>query len=221
MVGYLIYHPKRYKTEIDGKVIYHDSIKGNQDPYLWNKKFLHTYCHITQMSPEIGQINFWASGDTFPNFNSLYCDLVFFVAEKHYWQDVNKINPSDSPVDSEEAYNDHYTWVNEGQHHYKRRRRFTLKADPQKSFQPQGLKCELFNIVPVLESIGLSLLSLREGLCARRGSKPLELKEDQVTTLYQWFLDNAPIKLFGKELESIRREHSELASQPTKGKLCS
>ena len=66
MAGYLIYHPKREVSKFANLVVYHDSTTGNQDPYIWNQPFLHTYCHITQMSPEVGHINFWVGGDTFP-----------------------------------------------------------------------------------------------------------------------------------------------------------
>ena len=79
MAGYIIYHPKRQSSTYKNTVIYHDNIRGNQDPYIWNRRFLHTYCHITQLSPKIGYINFWVSGDTFPLFNHLYCDLVFVI----------------------------------------------------------------------------------------------------------------------------------------------
>lgn len=66
--AYLIYHPARTKSIINGITIYHDSFSGNEDPYLWNDKFLHTFCHITQLPNIIGQINFWISGDKYPNF---------------------------------------------------------------------------------------------------------------------------------------------------------
>src|SRR4030042_2295763 len=135
MPGYLIYHPKRQRSKIDNLVIYHDSSRGNQDPYIWNRRFLHTYCHITQMSPKEEYINFWVSGDSFPLFTQLYCDLVFVVQEKKYWTNRNFIAPNDPIVDTAEAYNDHYQWAY--QHPYKSRRRFTLKADPLLSFQPQ------------------------------------------------------------------------------------
>jgi hypothetical protein len=97
MSGYLVYHPRRVVTKFDVTkfdhvTVYHDHPAGNQDPYVWNSQFLHTYCHITQMKPSVGDINFWVSGDTFPNFSHLYCDLIFVVAEKVYWEFANTID---------------------------------------------------------------------------------------------------------------------------------
>ena len=69
MSGYIIYHPKRNREIFDGTTVHYDNNEGNQDPYVWNRQFLHTYCHMTQMTPQEGQINFWVSGDTFPNFS--------------------------------------------------------------------------------------------------------------------------------------------------------
>ena len=57
-----------------GTAVYFDTPSGNQDPYLWNDAFLHSYCHITQFHAEPGDINLWVSGDRFPEFSSLYCD---------------------------------------------------------------------------------------------------------------------------------------------------
>lgn len=112
MGGYLIYHPRRQKSVFGSVLVYHDHIGNhNQDPYVWNTQFLHTYCHITQMSPIIGDINFWVSGDTFPDFSHLYCDLVFVVAKKQFWAQANDIARDDKIVDSEESYKDHYRWA--------------------------------------------------------------------------------------------------------------
>jgi len=84
--SYLIYHPAREKFVSGNITAYHDKFGGNEDPYIWNEQFLHTYCHITQLPNEKNQINFWVSGEEkeFPNFTALYCDCVFVVAEKFY-----------------------------------------------------------------------------------------------------------------------------------------
>ncbi|MDJ0554775.1 MAG: hypothetical protein QNJ68_10100 [Microcoleaceae cyanobacterium MO_207.B10] len=50
MSGYLIYHPSRLVSAFETIRVYHDTTNGNQDPYLWNQKFLHTYCHIISCS---------------------------------------------------------------------------------------------------------------------------------------------------------------------------
>jgi hypothetical protein len=209
-MGYLIYHPKRRVSNFGKVVVYHDSTTGNQDPYIWNQPFLHTYCHITQMSPEIGHINFWVSGDTFPNFTQLFCDLVFVVQEKVYWQECNTIDRHNPIVESEEAFNDHYGWAE--QHHFQRRRRFTLKANPLQSFQPQTSENKLLDVLPVLVQMDLSVETLRKGMHAGTGSCPLRLDDDVTNALYTWLQRSASIKLGGDVLARIRKEHRELAS---------
>lgn len=82
MSYYLIYHPARCHTVVNGFTIHHDKFGGNEDPFIWNERFLHSYCHITQLKNEVGQINFWVSGNTYPNFTHLFCDCVFVIDEK-------------------------------------------------------------------------------------------------------------------------------------------
>lgn len=204
MTGYLIYHPPRTITKFDSFTVYHDDISGNQDPYIWNKKFLHTYCHITQMSPQVGNIIFWVSGDTFPKFSYLYCDLVFVVAEKLYWENPNHISFDDNIVDSHEAYIDHYSWSS--QHYFKRRRRYTLKADPDKSFQPQDAKDNLVDILPFLIEQQLTLEQVRQGLRAGFNSKPFSLK-DNSQSLYSWLDKYATQKIYGFQLYNLRKNN--------------
>lgn len=211
MMGYLIYHPKRRVSNFGKFVVYHDSTTGNQDPYIWNQPFLHTYCHITQMSPEIGHVNFWVGGDTFPDFTQLFCDLIFVVQEKVYWRERNTIDRHDPIVESDEAFNDHYRWA-EHQHHLQRRRRFTLKANPLQSFQPLTSENELLDVVPTLMEMGLTLETLRKGMRAGRGSRPLRLDDEVTNVLYIWLQRSASTKLGGDVLARIRKECSELAS---------
>lgn len=61
----LIYHPRRERRAFGPAVVYFDRTAGNQDPYVWNEAFLHSYCHITQFHAEAGDINLWVSGDRF------------------------------------------------------------------------------------------------------------------------------------------------------------
>ena len=209
MSGYLIYHPRRDIAKFEAITVYHDYIGGNQDPYIWNKQFLHTYCHITQMSPVVGDINFWVSGDSFPNFSHLYCDLVFVVAEKVYWENANTIDRNNTIVDTEHAYNDHYRWAY--QHHFKRRRRYTVKADPERSFQPQDIEQNLIDILPFLINQGLTIDEVRQGLRSGFNSKPLRL-DSLILNLYDWLLKYAVVKLNGVHLQNLRENNPHLAS---------
>lgn len=199
---YLIYHPTRQKTIAGNLTIYHDEFGGNEDPYVWNDKFLHTYCHITQLSNEEEQTNFWISGDTYPNFTQLLCDCVFVIGEKHFWKTSNFISQSDPIVDNEQTFEHHYKWVNNGHHTLQKRRRYTLKADPIKSFQPQDGNSNLVDILPFLNLNGLTTEKLIRLMTSKRGSRPFPLDDTLGQGLYDYLVSTAAIKLFGKELKN-------------------
>jgi hypothetical protein len=220
MAGYIIYHPARVTASFGNLVVYYDKPIGNQDPYIWNNSFLHTYCHITQMKSEVEDINFWVNGDTFPEFNHLFCDLVFVVHEKVKWQKPNLIDRSDPIVESDEAYNDHYKW-GKYEHCFKKRGRFTLKADPFRSFQPQTKENALIDIVPFLNEMGISLEELRNKMRSGKGSQPFPLKDRQVAiTLYDNIERAATIKLKGHILQEVRQNHNKLSSHKKIIKNC-
>jgi hypothetical protein len=206
MGGWLIYHPKRQRSCFGDIVVYHDSFAGNQDPYVWNHRFLHTCCHMTQMSPQISDINLWVSGESLRDFSHLWCDLVFVVGEKVYWRESNRIDLDDPLVESPAALLDHYEPCHR-EHPYKRKRRFTLKADPQRSFQPQTAKGELIDILPALRAeSGLSVAELRTKLRAGFNSRPMRLEDSIAGGLYQYLRDTASIHLKGAQLEELRTQ---------------
>lgn len=211
---YLIYHPARQKTIVGNLTIYHDKFGGNEDPYIWNEKFLHTYCHITQLSNDIGQTNFWISGDVYPNFTQLFCDCVFVIEEKHYWTASNHIDRIGSIVDNDQTFEHHYKWANDGHHPFRRRKRYTLKADPQKSFQPQDGNGNLIDILPFLNKNGLSTSNLISSITSNRGSRPFELECALGEKLYKYLL-TATTKLLGRQLSS---KHPNIPHG--KGKCC-
>jgi DNA-binding transcriptional MerR regulator len=105
---------------------------------------------------------------------------------------------------------------------FKQRRRYTLKADPDRSFQPQDANGELIDIVRFLIRAGLPLDKLRQELrahpTANRGAKPYVLKDSIAIALYEWLEQQASIKLTGKVLELIRRNNPQLASSSGKKK---
>lgn len=199
---YLIYHPARHQTIAGSLTIHHDKFGGNEDPYIWNDKFLHTYCHITQLSNEIGQTNFWISGDTYPNFTQLFCDCVFVIAEKHFWATSYYIDRSDPIVDNDQTFEHHYKWANDGHHPLKRRKRYTLKANSQKSFQPQDNNGNLIDILPFLNQNGLSTNKLISSITSKRGSRPFQLDSLLGQKLYKYLLATATTKLFGRQLKN-------------------
>jgi hypothetical protein len=203
MASHLIYHPRRSTGTFSGTRVYYDRPSGNQDPYLWNDPFLHTYCHMTELvSPEKGDIQFWVAGDTFPTFSALYCDLVFTVRSRCIWTNANEIAASDPIVDSPAAYHDHYRWHK--QHFYKKRQRFTLKADSEQSFQPQTTEGDLIDILPWFNSTGCSTSSLRKKLKKGVASRPLVLPTDIAHALRSHLRTVAAVALTGAQLQQLR-----------------
>jgi len=163
------------------------------------------------MSPKVGDINFWVSGNnTFPSFTELYCDLIFVVEHKIYWYEANAINRDDLIVDNDNAFQDHYRWF--FQHPFKRRKRFTLKATRYTSFQPQDKDGQLLNIIPLLEEFGSSIELLQKGLRAGFNSKPMQLGPT-AESLYTKISEIASVKLYGDELEEIRNDNAQLESK--------
>jgi hypothetical protein len=201
--GFLIYHPARKSTQIDDWVVYHDAFGGNEDPYIWNKRFLHSYCHITQLSNEPGQINFWVSGDRYPYFEKLLCDCVFWIEEKVYWRDSNKVSLDESIVDNAQTFEHHFKWGGLGEHPFLRRRRYTLKGHPEKSYQPQNSQKGLIDILPFLNEYGISTESLIIGMTSKRGSKPFRLPDDITNELYGFIESTSEIKLLGNVLAPL------------------
>ena len=211
MSSYIIYHPKRMDRVFDGTKVYFDNPEGNQDPYVWNENFLHSFCHITELkNPEVGDIMFWVSGDVFPDFNVLLCDLVFVVQQKCEWRNRNRILPTDPIVESVQAYNDHYQWA--FQHMLKKRRRFTLKADPNKSFQAQDANMCLINILPEISRLGLDLADVRRRMKKGYASKPMRIENDIAKRLLSFLEVRSDIKLRGAQLRIIRDATESLAS---------
>jgi hypothetical protein len=215
-MGYLIYHPRRQRSVFGQLVVYHDGVDHNQDPYVWNDQFLHSFCHMTQMRPMIGNINLWVYGNKWPEFDHLYCDLVFTVAEKKYWQECNHIAESDPIVDSALSYRDHYGWVSQ-QHKFRRlRRRFTLKADPDLSFQPQEKNGNLIDIVSWLDEEGLDLVSLRKGLRAGIASKPMEVADAILQRLWSKLAEDCYSQIYGNQLKTLREDDKTWQKQVSK-----
>ncbi len=210
MTHWLIPHPKRQRRVVDGLVVYCDTNQHNQDPYIWNRRFLHTYCHASQMSPAVGDVCLWVSPEPFAAPEHLWCDLVFVVEAKIYWQNANAIQPTDPIIDTPMSYADHYRW--HGDHPYRRRRRYTLKADPASSFQPQKSDGTLIDLQPIVIGPEMSTDQLRLGLRAGFGGKPLRIPASAVANVRRW-LPRARVRLYGDQLEELRRLHPELASQ--------
>lgn len=233
MNGRLLYHKTKgdgdhhgvVKTRVGNITAYSDDFSGNQDPYIWQKVFLHSYCHMGQMRegfnkpkehPEVERedISFWITSNARGDYSQLYCDLVFVVADKVYWPIPNHIDRHDLPArsDSAAAFEEHYAWV--GEHCLKPKkiakgyRRFTLKADPLKSFQPQDAKGNLLDIRPLLVELGIDLEALEKALGPKaKGSysRPFLLDAQQTRDLYARVRDQANVRRTGADFERVRK----------------
>ncbi len=203
MASHLIYHPKRCRDTFGTTVVYFDRPRGNQDPYVWNDPFLHTYCHITELTaPAPGDFQFWVSGDQFPDFTKLFCDLVFVVDKVYPWSNRDSISLSDPIVDSQNAFDDHYKWAH--QHKFKKRNRFTLKACSSNSFQPQDSSGALIDILPFLGQQGFHSATVQTAMKKGFASKPMQLTPLVAAALHTFLSQNAAIRLTGSVLQAIR-----------------
>jgi hypothetical protein len=90
-----------------------------------------------------------------------------------------------------------------------RRSRYTLKADPGQSFQPQAASGALIDIMPCLAEHHITLDSLRAGMRAGTGSQPMTIPVPVGEAITQ-ALSRASITLRGAELRRIRLRHPEL-----------
>jgi hypothetical protein len=155
------------------------------------------------MTNIVGQINFWVSGDTFPNFTQLLCDCIFVIEKKCIWKNKNKIELSDLIVDNKQSFEHHYQWVNHGEHKFLKKKRYTLKADKNKSFQPQNSEKNLIDILPFLNENGITTNKLISSMVYNRGSRPFKINEIIGYKLYHYLYSSASIKLFGYQLKNI------------------
>ncbi|MBL7149087.1 MAG: hypothetical protein ISS80_03345, partial [Candidatus Cloacimonetes bacterium] len=102
---------------------------------------------------------------------------MFVVDQKLFWTNANEIEKHDPIVDNDQTFEHHYKWANPPYNHHqlKRRRRFTLKADPNQSFQPQNKDRQLINILPFLNANGIATQELIRAMTSKRGSRPFKL----------------------------------------------
>lgn len=208
MPSYLIRHPKRSTGVFSGVTVHYDRPRRNQDPFVWNDPFLHTFCHMSELrAQQSGDINFWVSADRHPNFEKLTCDLVFTVASVHPWKDSNTLSPSDPVVDNSLAYKDHYCPV--GLPPFRKSRR-TLKANPNQSFQPLDTQARPVDILPELNRLGLTNACLSAAFSKGFSTKPVMLADKVADQLRTYLWSVAHTKLTGAQLQGLRQSISKL-----------
>lgn len=119
----------------NGEKICCDSLKGNQDPYIWGDRFYTTFCKTRDLNKPLSNtgetikpkdILIWAVPyKEEGNLVALYCDLIFEVdkiiswKENHGWEDfdkerrvercLNTIEPNGNIVQGDQkAYVEHF-----------------------------------------------------------------------------------------------------------------
>ncbi|MGT2714920.1 hypothetical protein [Streptococcus pluranimalium] len=157
----LIPRGKRQKIKHSGGYIYVDQMKGNQCPYYFTKKFLSTFCKgtlipKTQLTDKDVLI-FITTGD---NGQHWLLDSLFYVEKVYTWNDSNNPEAGGMPKYSKQEFNDHYSWVLNGEHVFKRKKRRTIVAN-EESFQPQTINDELLDITDILLESNISIKNNR------------------------------------------------------------
>lgn len=215
---YLIYHPEREKVVINGNIIYCDSFKGNQDPYIWNNEFLYSFCHITQLKDlykDKDYIYFFVSSESYKKIyenKKLYLDTVFYINKKLTWNNKNHIYLKDKIIPSynrKKCFDNHFSWVNFDkwyQHKFnKRKYRYTLYWDEYKSFLITKSN-KMLNIFNYVKNIIKSDIK-DNNFMSWNGTKPIYLNWKETMALYKklynFSLDNNYTVLRWKELQSI------------------
>lgn len=167
--AYIVFHKARNESVVhadDGNsyTVFHDGFGNhNQDPFIFTKQFIYSYCHITQLKPlNKGDIVFFAN---VPNENGqsyeissaikkVICDLVFVVDHSQKWENSHT-PPKNLSISKDALQYNLLMWTD---HIFRRRYRATYIADPEQSFQPKTAQDRLFNIYNLMND------SLKENL---------------------------------------------------------
>lgn len=212
---YALHHPKRGCVGIGGnKKAYFDE-EENHCPYIWNNRFLHTFCQGPfRLNPYRGQIIFWVSKiqQKGKKMTALNCDLVFVVDEIHTWKNPNKISNKCNFVESNLIFNEHYKFGNaeSGDDHYLRKRsRITLKAHPTLSFQPQAKNGELINVLPFFHVKEISKLRKKFSNQNARRTYPFDMTLIRAIEFYDWISSKAHFRILGREFKKKKPKELE------------
>lgn len=217
MNAFIMFHGQRCRKETaTGDVCYCDSFNHNQDPYIFAKRFIHTYCKInllpcSQMNQ--GDVIFWFTTDN-SREGKWFCDLVFVLDEIKYWEPLEGVqsNSNDYKNDyklsdiNSKAYiademerEDHFEWA--GKDHRKTKakshRRKSLFADPEKSFQPLDDQNRLI----CMDSIELDLSDVKP---TKSGYPKKILTEEECEKILEHINKEATKKLYGTKLKEMR-----------------
>lgn len=220
MNAFIMFHGQRCRKETaTGDVCYCDSFKHNQDPYIFAKRFIHTYCKInllpcSQMNK--GDVIFWYTTDNSQE-GKWFCDLVFVLDEIKYWEPLKKGVQSNSNdykndyklsdinskfyIADKTEIEDHFKWagIDHRKTKEKSHRRKSLFADPEKSFQPLNDRNRLI----CMDRIGLDLSDVKG---TNSGYPKKILTEEECEKIIEHINKKAAKKLYGTELKKMRNK---------------
>lgn len=199
MTCYILHHYKRQKAEYeDGKYIYFENNEWiNICPYIFNNRFIHTFCKAFPLEKEIWNIYFWVYAKwnlQKTSITNIFCDIIFVAWEKVVWKSPNNLRWKHSGKElyyeniENILYRNHFKYCYDKKHHKlaKDTKRITLFADPNRSYQPQDENNNLIDIKPFLKGL-YSQEHLTNAFQEKRwwGKKNLKLTDKQWETLYK------------------------------------
>ena len=217
MNAFIMFHGQRCRKETaTGAVCYCDSFKHNQDPYIFAKRFIHTYCKINLLPcsrMKKGDVIFWYTIDNSQE-GKWFCDLVFVLDEIKYWEPLKGVQSnsneykndyklsdinSKSYIADKTEIEDHFKWagIDHRKTKAKSHRRKSLFADPEKSFQPLDDKNRLI----CMDRIGLDLSDVKG---TNRGYPKKILTEKECEEILRHLDKEATKKLYGTKLKEMR-----------------
>lgn len=225
MNSFIMFHAERTKLILDeDNICYCDSFNGNQDPYIFAPRFLHSYCKINQLpisKMKKGDTILWFTKDeSQKEKGEWFCDLVFILDEIKIWNPIpdsfnanykNNYTKSDirQCVTHEREERDHFRWAGidhpKGENSHKR---ITLFANSKESFQPLNSENNLICMDEFCQDeLGLDLSIIKGG---PRGYPKRVLDENQCNKILNYINEESHKKLHGKQLQEIREKHERI-----------
>ena len=223
---FIMFHAERYKLILDkNNICYCDSFKGNQDPYIFAPRFLHSYCKINSLpisKMKKGDTVIWLTKDNSQK-GKWFCDLIFVIDEIKIWNPLpgygsfdykNDYRLSDITkyITHKREGRDHFYWAGidhpKGENAHKR---ITLFANPKESFQPldsdNNLICmdELCHEIPELD-----FSTIKGG---PRGYPKTVIDENQFNKIKEFIDKRVHKKLHGDQIQKIREKHEKLLKE--------
>lgn len=228
---YLIFHPDyaRKKTEVQGKAliknqltdwqgsVWVDQPEGNEDPFVFSKMWLYSYCHATQLRRKPssthdyiteGSYLFFCSGDA-ANKRIIQLDTVFVVDHAAEWPNNQQGIPEEFQKDYENNKSDlwerHFKYPFLGEHtgNYTYASRQWFDRKDEYSFLPISQNNDRVEF-----DLGLLTPDLKSKIENKiYGKRPVILSEEEKTEILIKILSLTSIQVIGNltRMDNINR----------------